>query len=144
MTDQELYKEAVKLADTYAEDIGDRFPEQLISLRSCLKKRIEKLSSVKLLADLLIAENAALSTSFQEVCTALILFLTIPVTVATAERSFSKLKIIKTYLRSTMGQERLSCLSILSIEHKIANRLRSNPDQIIRKFADAKVRRIQF
>ncbi|CAH0556719.1 unnamed protein product [Brassicogethes aeneus] len=144
MTDQELFKEAVKLEDTYAEDIGDRFPEQLISLRSCLKKRIEKLSSVKQLADLLIVENAALSTSFQEVCTAVILFLTIPVTVATAERSFSKLKIIKTYLRSTMGQEHLSCLSILSIEHKIANRLRSNLDQIIRKFADAKVRRIKF
>lgn len=144
LTDQELYTEAVKLADTYAEDISDKFPEQLLSLRSCLKTQIEKLNSVKQLADLLIIENVALSTSFQEVCTALILFLTIPVTVATAERSFSKLKIIKTYLRSTMGQDRLSCLSILSIEHRIANRLRSNLDQIIRMFADVKVRRIKF
>lgn len=89
MTDQGLYREAVKLADTYAEDIGEKFPEQLLSLRSCLKNQIEELSSVKQLADLLIIENAALSTSFQEVCTALILFLTIPVTVATAESSFS-------------------------------------------------------
>jgi len=144
MTDQEVYREAVVLSDTYAKDISDKFPEQLVSLRSCLKKQIEKLSSVKQLANLLIIENAALSSSFQEVCTALILFLTIPVTVATAERSFSKLKIIKTYLRSTMGQERLSNLSILSIEHEIANRLRKNLDQIIHKFADVKVRRIKF
>nr|CAI5858450.1 unnamed protein product [Callosobruchus analis] len=36
-----------------------------------------------------------------------------PVSVASCERSFSKLKLIKTYLRSTMGQERLSGLAIL-------------------------------
>jgi len=40
---------------------------------------------------------------------------TLPVTVAAAERSFSKLKLIKTYLRSTMMQERLSGLAIISI-----------------------------
>ncbi|CAI5671401.1 unnamed protein product [Oreochromis niloticus] len=36
---------------------------------------------------------------------ALRIFATLPVTVAAAERSFSKLKLIKTYLRSTMMQE---------------------------------------
>ncbi|KAG5266313.1 hypothetical protein AALO_G00229580, partial [Alosa alosa] len=43
----------------------------------------------------------------------LILFLTLPVTVATSERSFSKLKTIKNHLRSTVGQERLSGFAIL-------------------------------
>jgi hypothetical protein len=37
---------------------------------------------------------------------------TLPVTLTTAERSFSKLKLIKTYLRSSMGQDRLSELAI--------------------------------
>ena len=49
--------------------------------------------------------------------TLLTLFLMIPITVASAERSFSKLKLIKTYLRSTMGQPRLADLAILSIEN---------------------------
>ena len=43
------------------------------------------------------------------------ILLTIPVTVASGERSFSKLKFIKSYLRSTMSQERLNGLAMLSI-----------------------------
>ena len=45
------------------------------------------------------------------------LFLTICVSVASCERSFSKLKLIKTYLRSTMVKSRLSDLALLSIEN---------------------------
>ncbi|KAJ0182100.1 hypothetical protein K1T71_002822 [Dendrolimus kikuchii] len=48
---------------------------------------------------------------------------TTPVTVASAERSFSRLKIIKTYLRNSMTQDRLSALAILSIENDIAHSL---------------------
>ncbi|KAA3480784.1 zinc finger MYM-type protein 1-like [Gossypium australe] len=44
-------------------------------------------------------------------------FLTVLMTVASAERSISKLKLIKTYLRSSMSQERLNGLTILSIEN---------------------------
>jgi len=39
-----------------------------------------------------------------------------PYTVATAERSFSKLKLIKTFNRSYMTDNRLSSLAMLSIE----------------------------
>ena len=42
--------------------------------------------------------------------------LTIPVSVASAERSFSKLKLKKSYLRSTISQQRLNGLVLLSIE----------------------------
>ena len=50
--------------------------------------------------------------SFPNTCIAYRILLTIPVTVVSAERSFSKLKLIKSYLRSTMSQERLSGLAI--------------------------------
>ena len=38
--------------------------------------------------------------------------------------AFSKLKIIKIYLRSTMSQERLDGLAIISIEHECATSTR--------------------
>ena len=47
---------------------------------------------------------------------AIVLFLTLPVTVTTAERSFSKFKITKNYVRFTMTQERLNALAVISIE----------------------------
>ncbi|XP_033220910.1 uncharacterized protein LOC117175311 [Belonocnema kinseyi] len=47
---------------------------------------------------------------------ALRILLTLPITVASGKRSFSKLKLIKTYLRSTMSEMRLMDLTIISIE----------------------------
>lgn len=60
---------------------------------------------------------------FTNLWIALQIMLTIPVTVASAEQSFRKLKLIKTYLRSTMAQERLNALAILSIENDKARKL---------------------
>ena len=48
---------------------------------------------------------------------------TIPVTTASAERSFSKMKITKTALRSTMGESRLSALLLLSIERELTDKV---------------------
>lgn len=49
------------------------------------------------------------------------ILLTMPVTTASAERSFSKLKLIKNYLRSTLSQEKVTNLAIISIEKEIAD-----------------------
>lgn len=64
------------------------------------------------------------------------------VTVASAERSFSKLKLVKTYLRSTMGQERLSGLAIISINHMLSKQL--SYDDVIDDFAARKTRRVRL
>lgn len=53
---------------------------------------------------------------FPTVCVAYRLLLTIAISIASCERSFSKLKLIKTYLRSSMSQERLTNLTLISIE----------------------------
>ena len=61
--------------------------------------------------------------SFPNTCITYRILLTIPDIVTSAKRSFSKLKLIKSYLTSTMSQERLSGLTILSIENKILEEL---------------------
>ncbi|KAL9299158.1 putative HAT dimerization domain-containing protein [Arabidopsis thaliana] len=45
------------------------------------------------------------------------ILLTVPITVAFAERSFSKLKLLKSYLRTSMSQGRLNGLALMAIEN---------------------------
>ena len=56
-------------------------------------------------------------------------FLTKAVSMASCERIFSKLKLIKNYLRSTMINHRLTNLAILSIEREYTESL--NVEEII-------------
>ena len=58
-----------------------------------------------------------------EVCTVLKLILVMPASNATSERSFSALRRIKTYLCSTMGQERLNNLMLLHIHKELTDDL---------------------
>ena len=61
----------------------------------------------------------------REVNNLILLFLTIPYSTASVERSYSALKRIKTYLRNPQGQNRLSNLSLMSIEKSLLKRLMS-------------------
>lgn len=67
---------------------------------------------------------------------------TLPVTVASAERSFSKLKLIKNYLRSSMAQERLSGLAVISINRKVSHQI--SYSDVINYFASRKARKHRF
>ncbi|XP_043478496.1 52 kDa repressor of the inhibitor of the protein kinase-like [Leptopilina heterotoma] len=69
----------------------------------------------------------------------LIILATLPVSAATPERSFSTLRRLKTWLRASMEQERLTGLALLNI-HKD---LTLDIDEIINKFSK-KNRRINF
>ena len=60
--------------------------------------------------------------------------LTMPPSTATAERSFSVLKRVQTYLRSIMGQERLLALSLLHILRDIQLPL----DAVVYKFNNSR------
>uniref|UniRef100_A0A8C5Q7S8 HAT C-terminal dimerisation domain-containing protein n=1 Tax=Leptobrachium leishanense TaxID=445787 RepID=A0A8C5Q7S8_9ANUR len=141
-SDETVISEATRLQELYNDNISADFPGQLLSFRSTLQEEVRSCSTVKDLAHLLLVENRALSSTVPYVCVALLLFLTLPVTVATAERSFSKLKLIKSYLRNTMSQQRLSGLALLSIANERARRL--NIESIVDDFAEAKARRRNF
>jgi len=56
------------------------------------------------------------------------------------ERSFSKLKFIKNRLRITMTNERLSYLTIMSIEYDILRQI--DFTKLIKDFAKAKSRKV--
>lgn len=68
------------------------------------------------------------------------LLCTLPVSVASGERSFSALNRLKTWLRSTMGQERLNGLAMMHIHRDSI----INVEKIIDKFATAKNRKLDF
>lgn len=68
------------------------------------------------------------------------IFLTMPVSTATAERSFSAMKRIKTYLRSTMTTDRLSSLAMLHIHREKDIDIPA----VIDKFINAKQRRLKY
>ncbi len=61
--------------------------------------------------------SPAQSSLLAQVKRLLQLILVMPATNATSERSFSALRRVKTYLRATMGQERLNYLMLLHV-HK--------------------------
>ena len=65
--------------------------------------------------------NTGLQDAYPNTCTLYRIFLTLPVTSTTVERSMSKLKIIKSYLHSTMDKNRLSMLALMSIEKDLTD-----------------------
>lgn len=70
----------------------------------------------------------------------LLILAVLPVTISTSERSFSTLKRIKSYLRTTMEETRLNGLSLLNIHYQIDIK----PEEVIDLFAKQHSRRLQF
>lgn len=68
----------------------------------------------------------------------LTIYATLPVTTATVERTFSKLKLVKTKLRSLSSEERLSDLLLLAIEKDI----KINNSEVISIFKEMAHRRV--
>ncbi|XP_065667705.1 uncharacterized protein LOC136087997 [Hydra vulgaris] len=80
--------------------------------------------------------------SFPNLVIALRTLLTLSLTVASAERSFSKLKLIKIYLRSNMSQCRLTGLAEVSIE--IDELKDIDISALVKTFANFKARKVKF
>lgn len=91
-------------------------------------------------------KSTELSESLPQVTKLSSLILTIPATSAGAERSFSTLKRIHTYLRNSQSQNRLSALSILSIEKQLLTKIQKENsfyDEVIEDYSK-KPRRINL
>ncbi|ESN96798.1 hypothetical protein HELRODRAFT_92768 [Helobdella robusta] len=86
-----------------------------------------------------IQENNIIAT-FPNLNVILRIYLTLPVSNASGERSFSVMGRIKNFLRSTLGQQILNSLSLLYIEKELLNNS-INYDKLIDEFAELKVRK---
>lgn len=140
LTDGELEEQAENLRKVYNTDFGEDLIPEVRSFRREFRAELSNCASVKDVLMLLVSSN--MLSSMPELGTACVLFCTLPVTVASAERSFSKLKLIKTYLRSTISQERLDGLALISIENEAARQL--NMNVLVDKFAATKARKRKF
>ena len=127
----EIYKRDINGRQLY-EEISDR--RMLLRVRSHLHlTRPEDLHSFII--------QYGDESVFPNLRVALQLLMCIAVSIASCERSFSKLKLILTYLRASMGQDRLDDLSILSIERETTRM--SDYEEVISNFASAKARKVQ-
>ncbi|XP_031357512.1 uncharacterized protein LOC116181298 [Photinus pyralis] len=91
-----------------------------------------------------VSEVNNLEDVFPEVIKLLEIIVTIPMTTSEAERCFSTLTRIKTFLRNTMTQERLRALAVLSIESRFITATPNFNERVIDKFASKKQRRMEL
>lgn len=98
-----------------------------------MRKSINPINFGSLKTIFKVFQNGSLGTIFPSLDAALKISLTIPLSSASTERSFSKLKIIKSRLRTTMSQHRLEELMIISCERDISDVI--DEEEVLRKFA---------
>jgi hypothetical protein len=106
------------LTNHYTNDVSDRVAAQLPLLSLLPKENQEKVTMQSVIQ--IIQSNPERSSMLPEVVNLLRLYLVMPSTTATAERSFSHLRRVKNYLRSTMGQSRLNhCMVLYSYKDEV-------------------------
>ncbi len=81
-TDDTLYEGATRRIKKYEKVISTEFTDQLLSFRQCLKSDLKNISNVSQLAALLICDNCAMCSRFQEVLTVILLYLILSVTLS--------------------------------------------------------------
>lgn len=137
---KDLIQYAKEFQDFYKEDIEEAFPTECIHFRNyVLNARNEEGLDDGDLNLLKFVQNRHVEDLFPNVCIALIIFLSMAITNCSAERSFSYLKRLKNYLRSTLSEGKLDDLAILCIEADFVNSI--NFDEVINEFANVKSRR---
>ncbi|CAG4963065.1 unnamed protein product [Parnassius apollo] len=131
-----------KLARKYDQDIS---AENLIS--ECLHYkhylRDTRKNEELFIPDLYLQlKKEFLTSTFPNIEISLRIFLTLMITNCAGERSFSRLKLIKSDHRSTMSQSRLNHLSLMSIESDLLKSI--DFDELISNFAAKKSRKKVF
>ena len=122
MTVALIVRDATALQQHYENGLEENLPEEFEHISIFVKelnlnddegKPVEN-PSVKMLYKILIDKK--LVSTFPNVEVAMRIYLSLMVSNATGERTFSKLKLIKSEKRTCMVQSRLTCLSLMSMQ----------------------------
>jgi hypothetical protein len=126
--ESDIVTKVERLIEQYPKDFDSSTSliNQLRQIKLNFSENLKAMANTREFLAFLLIEQNSLGVCFPDLISALVLFLTLPVTVASAERSFSKLKIIKNYMRSSIGQDRLSGLAMISIEGSRAKSLQTS------------------
>ena len=124
-TGQSYNEELDVVYDFFYDDFSkEELSAQLLTLRelhnSIVKEEIPSVSSIQ---KALLSLSSIQRILLNSVCQLFKLLLVLPATNATSERSFSALRRIKSYLRSTMTQARLNHLIILHYHQEMTDEL---------------------
>lgn len=128
---------ANELCKIYNNDLGERFSNECQHFRNYLL-RIEQIPLTVLEMSMLLKEKN-ISDLFPYIDIVTRIFLCLPASNCSAERSFSTLKIIKNYLRSKLTEDLLNSFAILNIENEICRKI--DYEDIINEFACTKSHR---
>ena len=118
-------------------------PDYITEIKKSVKDfaSLKKVTTIRSLGELLSASSFG-SGMLSEVDKLLKIYLTLPVSTASAERSFSCLRRLKTYLRSTMTQQRLNNMMLLHCHKARTDAI--DLTVVARDFAIANERRLAF
>ena len=135
---------AEKLTTFYSNDLDANFGDELLQfqafLREFLHQKEEDCTMEQFMYSLIIDKDV--QATFPNVEVALKIYLSLMVANCSGERSFTKLKLIKNLMRYTMGQTRLTNLTIMSLE---SDKLRGlDFTEISHTFALQKARKVVF
>lgn len=133
---------AQKLIAAYPNDLGPELTNELVQLASFAKQscNLQCQPVETFLYEFLITND--MRSTFPNAEIALRIYLSIMVSNASGERSFSKMKLIKNRLRTSMTSDKLVNLTLLSIENVILKEICA--DDIIDSFLQRKPRRMAF
>ncbi|XP_059148433.1 uncharacterized protein LOC131935795 [Physella acuta] len=127
-----------QLAVTYSDVVDSVFSVSSVNKGvSTEKEPLEIAVTVNSILKFMIAND--LCSMYPNLATLYRIFLTLPISSAGVERSFSRLKLLKTYIRSTMNEDRLSSLALITIERQLASDV--DLKDVIDHFAKMKPRR---
>lgn len=135
---QDYSNELQTVTDFYGDDLDPvQLPTQLQLLTQHFGSVCNDNIRFKEIVNYLQSLSTAQRTLFSQVVIVVSLALVMPATNAASERSFSSLRRIKSYLRSTMTQSRLNSIMLLHVHKDLADQI--NLIDVANDFVDNKL-----